>query len=102
MSARTPCFYSEAGQLLTWDWDFTEFSLEELVKLAYDIFIVSGVMEEFAIRPKVWAARARGQWKGRGEEGSSKGREAGTEAAHYSQPTTRQPNTPRSFALGPV
>ncbi|PNW74351.1 hypothetical protein CHLRE_13g605100v5 [Chlamydomonas reinhardtii] len=52
VSARTPCFYSEAGQLLTWDWDFTEFSLEELVKLAYDIFIVSGVMEEFAIRPK--------------------------------------------------
>ncbi|KAG2432321.1 hypothetical protein HYH02_013041 [Chlamydomonas schloesseri] len=51
-SARTPCFYSEAGQLLSWDWDFTEFSLEELVKLAYDIFIVSGVMEEFAIRPK--------------------------------------------------
>ncbi|KAG2427309.1 hypothetical protein HXX76_012504 [Chlamydomonas incerta] len=52
VSARTPCFYAEAGQLLSWEWDFTEYGLEELIKLAYDIFIVSGVMEEFAIRPK--------------------------------------------------
>ncbi len=50
--ARSPCFYSEA-QLWSWEWDFSEFGTEELIKLAYDIFIVSGCVAEFGIKTKV-------------------------------------------------
>ncbi|GIL46507.1 hypothetical protein Vafri_3502 [Volvox africanus] len=51
-SPRSPCFYP-AEQLNSWSWDFTEFTVEELIKLAYDIFIVSGAMEDFQLQPKI-------------------------------------------------
>ncbi|GIM17067.1 hypothetical protein Vretimale_19613 [Volvox reticuliferus] len=51
-SPRSPCFYP-AEQLNSWSWDFTEFTVEELIKLAYDIFIVSGAMENFQLQPKI-------------------------------------------------
>ncbi|KAG2484698.1 hypothetical protein HYH03_016527 [Edaphochlamys debaryana] len=51
-SLRTPCFHPEE-LLLSWEWDFTQAGTEELIKLAYDIFIVSGAIEEFGLKPKV-------------------------------------------------
>ncbi|KXZ43213.1 hypothetical protein GPECTOR_97g751 [Gonium pectorale] len=51
-SPRSPCFYTRE-QLYSWDWDFIEFNVEALIKLAYDIFILSGAMEEFELKPKV-------------------------------------------------
>ncbi|GLC43173.1 hypothetical protein PLESTB_000855000 [Pleodorina starrii] len=51
-SPRSPCFYPPEA-LNSWDWDFTQFTVEELVKLAYDIFIVSGAMADYELQPKV-------------------------------------------------
>jgi hypothetical protein len=42
--------------LLSWEWDFTELRGDDLVKLAYDMFIVSGLVEQLELRPKVRAS----------------------------------------------
>lgn len=58
--ARSPCFYAEE-QLWSWEWDFSEYGTEELIKLAYDIFIVSGCVAEFGIKTKVgWRLALKG------------------------------------------
>ena len=58
-----------AELLLSWEWDFTELRGEELVKLAYDVFLVSGLVEELDLRPKVGHSTGRPLWSQAGAGG---------------------------------